>query len=180
MAKLIPLSHIDSTAIERLLDAAFGADRKTRTAYKMRRGVSFIPALSFAATGDDALLGTIQCWPIALDDGANTCPVVLVGPVAVAPDAQGRGVGKALMQTMLAAADAQEVGALVMIGDPEYYGRFFGFAADQTGAWEAPGPVERSRLLARVRPGVSVPLKARIIPDPSFSHPPFHTRQNSA
>ncbi len=37
----------------------------------------------------------------------------------------------------------------VLIGDPEYYGRFFGFAADQTGRWDLPGPFERRRLLAR-------------------------------
>jgi predicted N-acetyltransferase YhbS len=180
MVKLIPLPQVDVAAIETLLDAAFGADRITRTAYQMRRGVSFIPALSFAAIDGDALLGTIQCWPVALDDGANACPLVLVGPVAVAPDAQGRGVGKALMQIMLAAADAQRYAALVMIGDPEYYGRFFGFVADQTGGWDVPGPVERSRLLARVRPGVVLPIKAKIIPDPAISHPPFHALQNSA
>jgi predicted N-acetyltransferase YhbS len=38
---------------------------------------------------------------------------------------------------------------MVMIGDPEYYGRFFGFSADATGNWDVPGPVERHRLLAR-------------------------------
>ena len=39
--------------------------------------------------------------------------------------------------------------ALTLIGDPEYYGRFFGFAADRTARWRLPGPVERHRLLAR-------------------------------
>jgi predicted N-acetyltransferase YhbS len=41
-----------------------------------------------------------------------------------------------------------------MIGDPEYYGRFFGFTADATGAWDVPGPVERRRLLARNADGL--------------------------
>jgi predicted N-acetyltransferase YhbS len=36
----------------------------------------------------------------------------------------------------------------VLIGDPEYYGRF-GFTAEATAGWEVPGPVERRRLLAR-------------------------------
>ncbi len=169
MAKLIPLSQIDSAAIEALLDAAFGTDRKTRTAYKMRAGVDYIPALSFAAIESDALLGTIQCWPVALDDGAKSHPIALVGPVAVAPDAQGRGVGKALMQIMLAAADMRGFGSLLMIGDPDYYGRFFGFSAEITGGWRAPGPVERHRLLAHVQPGVMLPTSAAIIPDLAFA-----------
>ena len=38
---------------------------------------------------------------------------------------------------------------LMLIGDPEYYGRFFGFTAARTGAWRLPGPFEQRRLLAR-------------------------------
>ena len=62
------------------------------------------------------------------------------------------------MQRVLLAADATvpaTFGAgMMLIGDPEYYGRFFGFTADRTGKWRLPGPVERRRLLAR---GPAVP-----------------------
>jgi predicted N-acetyltransferase YhbS len=57
------------------------------------------------------------------------------------------------MAHALAAADAQGVPALMLIGDPDYYGRFFGFSAERTADWRLPGPVERHRLLAR-GPGV--------------------------
>ena len=36
-----------------------------------------------------------------------------------------------------------------MIGDPEYYGRFWGFSDEHTGGWNLPGPFEPRRLLAR-------------------------------
>jgi predicted N-acetyltransferase YhbS len=36
-----------------------------------------------------------------------------------------------------------------MIGDPEYYGRFFGFSNEATGRWQLPGPFEQRRLLVR-------------------------------
>ena len=53
------------------------------------------------------------------------------------------------MEQALAAALASGLdGALFLIGDPDYYGRF-GFTAERTGGWRAPGPVERRRLLAR-------------------------------
>lgn len=73
------------------------------------------------------------------------------------------------MEALLYAAGAQGKDALIMIGDPEYYGRFFGFTADATGGWDVPGPVERHRLLARIsRPG-GMPAQGRIIPDPAFA-----------
>src|SRR3546814_16340850 len=67
----------------------------------------------------------------------------MVGPVAVRPDVQRGGHGRALMAHMLAAAEARADAALMIIGDPEYYGRFFGFTADATGASDLPGPLEK-------------------------------------
>jgi predicted N-acetyltransferase YhbS len=52
------------------------------------------------------------------------------------------------MDAVVAAARAQRTEPLMMIGDPEYYGRFWGFSAEGTGGWDAPGPFERRRLLA--------------------------------
>jgi len=170
LKQLVPLNRIDPAAVEGLLDAAFGADRKGRTAYRMRDGVSAIPALSFAMVdGAGHLMGTIQCWPVALEsDDGSLSPLVLVGPVAVLPELQGAGIGKAMMQGSIDAADAGAADALMMIGDPEYYGRFFGFSAEATGKWAVPGPVERRRLLARIKRAGGVPAKGRIIPDPAF------------
>ncbi len=170
MNRIVPLSTIAADQVETLLDAAFGADRKQRTAYRLRAGLAAIPALSFALLGaDDALLGTVQCWPIALDTGADPVPLVLVGPVAVAPASQGQGVGKALMKAMLVAADAHGHDALVMIGDPEYYNRFFGFSADATQGWDLPGPFERHRLLARIAREGGVPADGQLIADHIFA-----------
>jgi len=145
---LVPLAQIDPQAVEALLDRAFGADRHARTAYKVRVGTVPIPELSFAALHDgETLAGTIQCWPVSLAcDGGGATPMVMVGPVAVEPHWQQEGIGRALMDKMLeAAGDAP----MMLIGDPEYYGRFFGFAADKTGGWRLPGPYEPHRLLAR-------------------------------
>jgi predicted N-acetyltransferase YhbS len=95
--------------------------------------------------------------------------MTLVGPVAVVPDGQRGGIGKALMTQLMSAASAQGHDALVMIGDPEYYGRFFGFAADATQQWDLPGPFERHRLLAYVTRAGGVPAAGRVIPDPAFA-----------
>ena len=151
MLTFVPIAEIDPNAVERLLDRAFGTDRHGRTAYSVRAGTTPIGALSFALADGDVLAGTIQCWPVRLsgDDGGGW-PLVMVGPVAVDPPLQNHGLGHRLMEHMLAAAEAgDDADRLMLIGDPEYYGRFFGFTADRTGQWRVPGPVERARLLAR-------------------------------
>ena len=158
------MSDIEPQAVEHLLDEAFGSDRFGRTAYRIRLGMDAVPALSFAAVEDGALIGTIQCWPVAhhAADGA-AAPLVMVGPVAVRPDVQRGGHGRLLMAHMLKAAETEADGALMMIGDPEYYGRFFGFAADATGEWDLPGPYETRRLLARAVNGHRPPTGAGMI-----------------
>ncbi len=161
--RIVPMAAVAAESVEQLLDRAFGADRRGRTAYRIREGTAALPALSFAALdADGALLGTIQCWPVALHhgEGGEASPLVMLGPVAVDPAVQRGGIGRRLTAAALAAADAAGVDALMLIGDPEYYGRFFGFSAERTAGWQVPGPVERHRLLAR---GAGVPDRAGML-----------------
>lgn len=151
MANIVPLDSIDSALIEALLDRAFEPGRQKRMAYKVREGTEWLPALSFAALDEsDHLAGTIQCWPVALNtpDGRRH-PVIMVGPVAVLPELQGLGYGKALMSASIAALSPEAPLPQVMIGDAEYYGRFWGFSAEPTQGWSLPGPYNKARLLVR-------------------------------
>ncbi|MGK2909644.1 MAG: GNAT family N-acetyltransferase [Sphingobium sp.] len=150
MTEILPLHTQDESAVDALLDAAFGADRRGRTAYMIRHGMPWLPELSYAAQDPDgALAGTLQSWPIALHGSNGTMmPLVMVGPVAVRPDHQKGGIGRRMMDAVVRDARALGSAPLMMIGDPEYYGRFWGFSADGTAGWNAPGPFERHRLLA--------------------------------
>lgn len=151
MANIIPLTDVDPALVEELLDRAFEPGRQQRTAYRLREGMEALPALSFAALNDeDELVGTIQCWPVALTDGnGRRHPMIMVGPVAVLPEQQGCGYGKALVIASLAALSPEAPLPQVMIGDPEYYGRFWGFTNEYTAGWTLPGPWEPHRLLVR-------------------------------
>lgn len=163
MTDIVPLARISADDVEALLDRAFGPDRHGRTAYRLRAGTSAIPELSFAALDEaGALIGTIQCWPVRAGDS----PLVMVGPVAVVPDLQRGGIGRMLMAAMIEAWEAGDWPPMMMIGDPEYYGRFFGFDAAATAAWIVDGPVERRRLLARGKPGQVIPKTGEILPRP--------------
>jgi predicted N-acetyltransferase YhbS len=157
MRTLEPLTSQSEAAIDALLDAAFGRDRHGRTAYRIRAGAAWLPALSFAAVEQGVLVGTLQSWPVALHRADSVVPLVMVGPVAVRPERQGDGVGRALMDRLVDAAERLRTDPLMMIGDPDYYGRFWGFTAAATAGWQVPGPVERHRLLARSAGGGDVP-----------------------
>lgn len=163
---LIPLDNVDPALVEGLLDRAFEPGRHKRTAYQVREGTDWLPGLSFAAIdADEHLVGTIQCWPVALTapDGRRH-PMIMVGPVAVEPSVQGLGYGQALMTASIAALSPQAPLPQVMIGDPEYYGRFWGFTNAHTGGWDLPGPFERHRLLARCDNPAVLPAEGMLGP----------------
>lgn len=151
MIAIAPLAAFAPALLKALLDGAFGADRQARTAYQVRGDARPIAALSFAAHEGDVLVGSVQCWPVLLTgDDERAHPLVMIGPVAVDPARQSAGVGQRLMHAALeAAARERRDGAMMLIGDPDYYSRFFGFSAARTAHWRLPGPVERHRLLAR-------------------------------
>lgn len=147
MPDLLPLASVPAADVEALLDAAFGPDRHGRTAYRVREGLSPIGHLSFAKVEDGRLVGAIQCWPVQLEgDDGDVLPLTMVGPVAVAPDRQGTGIGHDLMQRAIAAAG--DDAPLMLVGDAPYYARF-GFAVERTGGWRMPGPYDPARVLAR-------------------------------
>jgi predicted N-acetyltransferase YhbS len=163
---IIPLDNVDPALVEDLLDRAFEPARHTRTAYKVREGTDWLPALSFALLDEDErLAGTIQAWPVALTppEGKRQ-PLIMVGPVAVVPEQQGRGFGKALMVASLAALSPEAPLPQVMIGDPEYYGRFWGFTNAPTAGWDLPGPFERHRLLVRADNPAALPKQGMLGP----------------
>ncbi len=167
MIRLEPLAQHADDAIDALLDAAFGADRRARPAYAIRRGMAWLTGFSYAAvSAEGAMLGLLQSWPVALDQpGGGQVPLVMVGPVAVLPDRQGDGIGRAMMDRLI--ADVEQAAALtgcgdplMMIGDEPYYGRFWNFRAEPTRGWDVPAGVDAARLLAR-------PAAAGMAPVPS-------------
>jgi putative acetyltransferase len=79
-----------------------------------------IPEFSFTALSDGRVVGHVTASQAAV----ATDPVVAVGPIGVLPDHQGSGIGSALMDALLAGADAADVPLVVLLGAPQYYSRF--------------------------------------------------------
>jgi len=165
LASIIPLDQVPAEMVEQVLDRAFGPGREKRTAYKVREGMDWLPALSFAAIDEnDMLVGTIQAFPVALtDEEGRAHPLIMVGPVAVVPERQEEGFGKAMMAAQQAAIDPRAALPQVLIGDEPYYGKF-GFSAAPTRNWRLPGPWELERLLVRAENPAILPESGMLGP----------------
>ena len=134
----------DIAARERLLDIGFGDCRCSKTSERLREGRLPLQGLSFVACDEGRVIGSVRLWDVTA--GASR-PALLLGPLVVACDSQRRGVGAALMRHALQEAQQLDHGAVLLVGDAPYYGRF-GFSAEKTTRLWLPGPYERERLLA--------------------------------
>jgi predicted N-acetyltransferase YhbS len=143
---MITLRHerpADTSAREALLDDAFGNTRRKKTSERLRRGRLPAEGLSFIAADGRQIVGTARLWDIACASGQSA---LLLGPVAVAADRRGAGIGAALVRKAVREARRLGHGAVILVGDAPYYGRF-GFSTEKTATLRMPGPFERARLL---------------------------------
>lgn len=111
--------------IERVTDLAFGPGRHARPSYRLRDGLPPVADLGLVALMNDELVGTLRFWPVTIEGGPRT---LLLGPLAIHPDHQNQGIGRALMAAGLGKALEQGWEAVLLVGDEPYYKRF-GFSA---------------------------------------------------
>lgn len=135
----------DTAEIEALLDACFGLARRTKTTYRLREGDSPVAA-HVARDPAGRLIGANSFWDLRI--GEAGAPALLLGPLAVAPDLQGKGVGRALMRHGIAESRELGHGLIILVGDEPYYARV-GFSQVPQGQLLLPGPVDPARLLYR-------------------------------
>ncbi len=156
MMTLRPTRPSDHAAIEALLDRAFGLDRTSKAAYRLREGVQPVAELCCIAEENSVLKGTISYWPMIIDlDTGGAVDVLLLGPIAVEPAISGQGVGIQLMEETLEKARQQGHDLVILVGDLDYYGRI-GFSRDGTAGLRLPGPVDQDRLLVKSLQGNEV------------------------
>ena len=148
------------SAREALLDASFGGNRHARTCQRLRDGYAPAEGLAFTAVQGGRVVGTVRMWHVS----AGGVPALVLGPLAVDPSCRKLGIGRALVQRALAAAKARGHGAVLLLGDAPYYGRF-GFSALKTGELRLPGPFEPDRLLGlELREGALDGASGMIVP----------------
>lgn len=132
----------DVPARELLLDRCFGERRTAKSSERLREGRLPAEGLALTAERDGAVIATVRLWHVE----ANGRPALLLGPLAVAPELHGEGLGGTLMREAITRAADRGHGAILLVGDAPYYQRF-GFSAAPMAELAMPGPVERERFL---------------------------------
>lgn len=79
-------------------------------------------SLSLVAEVRGEVVGHVALSPASLGD--ETSGWYLLGPVGVAPDRQGRGVGSALIREALGVMRNRGAHGVLLVGDPAFYERF--------------------------------------------------------
>jgi len=127
---LCPERDGDAPAIRALVTAAFlGAEHSSGTEGAIVDALRAADMLtvSLVATEDGVIVGHVAFSPVTID-GADLGWFGL-GPVAVSPDHQRRGIGARLIEAGLAQLRDAGAQGCVVLGDPAYYARF-GFESD--------------------------------------------------
>jgi predicted N-acetyltransferase YhbS len=132
----------DADRVEALNAESFGPGRFAKSAYRLREGVDPVASLSFVAVENDVLRGSVHFWPIRVGGHEE----LLLGPLAVQSDQRGRGIGIALMQAGIEAAQKGPWRAILLVGDEPYYTKV-GFSRLPPGRVKFPGPVDQNRIL---------------------------------
>lgn len=78
--------------------------------------------ISQVAKADGEIIGHVAISPVTLSSSVSGW--FGLGPISVLPEFQGLGIGSKLMQSSLAALEAMSASGCVVLGDPDYYGRF--------------------------------------------------------
>ncbi|WP_439522381.1 GNAT family N-acetyltransferase [Marivita sp.] len=148
MFTLSPETKDDWWEVEALYDLCFAPGREALSSYRLRDGVPPVASLSRVARDDQGILGgAIRFWPVRISEHR----VLLLGPVAVHPTAQGEGLGGALIRDSLDQAHRDGWSRVLLVGDAPYYRRF-GFA--RLDGVEMPPPTNPDRVLGlELEPG---------------------------
>jgi putative acetyltransferase len=128
----------DIPAIEALYPAAFPGEDLLPVVRQLLAGVPGL--VSLGAFRGENLIGHVVFAPCATDADA-AANLSMLGPLAVAPASQRKGVGTALIREGLERLKSDGVSQVFVLGDPAYYGRH-GFATETGVAPPFPLPLE--------------------------------------
>jgi len=151
MYTICPETPIDTPEVEGLYDLCFAPGPTALSSYRLRDGVAPVAELCLLLRDSaGVLLAAIRYWPVQIQGHA----VLLLGPIAVHPTAQGEGLGGMLMRESLSRARDMGFARVMLVGDEPYYRRFGFYRLDHV---VMPPPTNPDRVLGlELKPGAWV------------------------
>ncbi|CAI6063543.1 GNAT family N-acetyltransferase [Cohnella sp. JJ-181] len=125
MVQIRTETKADIDAVREVHLAAFGGkEDESRLADRIRESVGFVPELSLVAESDGRIEGHMLISKAELVDGQDAQETLVLAPIGVRPEAQGRGIGGALIREGIRRAEQLGYKLIFLIGHPSYYPRF--------------------------------------------------------
>ena len=128
---------VDTPAVEAVVEAAFGEQgTSVNDVMALLRGVEDM-AVELVAESDGEVVGCVALSRAWLDARERLVDVLVLSPLAVAPDHQRQGIGGRLLAAIPDVAEGIGAPLVFLEGDPRYYGRH-GWSAASTHDLERP------------------------------------------
>src|SRR6476469_2587347 len=121
--RIRPSRPEDDAAIDEVVTRAFGDAGRTIVRLLGLLTAAGHRVADLVAEDEDTVLGHVALSRSWVDVRERLVDVLVLSPLSVHPDAQGRGVGTALVAAALDRAATLDAPAVFVEGSPDYYGR---------------------------------------------------------
>lgn len=158
--RIRPETEADRAEIRKVNEEAFGRAAEADLVDAIRASDRFVPELSLVATVEEDVVGHVLLSYVEIEPGAH--PVLQLGPLAVLPSHQRRGIGSALVIEAVRATEARAEPLILIEGNPRYYERF-GFRRSDESGIEAPVGVDQQYFMVRPLTAYDPALRGRAV-----------------
>lgn len=163
--------HEDEAEISGLIDAAFGDRETSAFAARIRASPGYLPALAFVVEEEGAIVAHTMLSRVRLE--GPDVDVLILTPMSVRPDRQRQGVGRALVEAALAAADVRGEPFVLVEGVPSYYPQFGFVSATELGLERPDASVPEVAWMVCPLRAYDPALRGRVVYPPSYAVPPI-------
>ncbi len=125
-------------------------------------------ALSFVAVENGELIGQVLYSRGFVDAPTRTVDVLVLSPIAVAPEHQGRGVGGAMITQTLEQLQSRSEPLVFLEGSPRYYPRFGFESASSLGFTSPSERIPDRAFMVRLMPTYEPWMKGRLVYSDAF------------
>lgn len=172
--KIRPAHADDTAAVLEVERIAFDGDAEAALVSALLIDPTAHPLVNLVAEDDGRVVGHVLLTTAGIEGPPCAISAMLLAPLAVAPAAQGEGLGTMLCEAAIDAARDAGVGLLFVLGYPTYYSRV-GFEPALPLGFEAPYPIDPAVsdawMVMELAPGVAGSVRGRVRCADALMHP---------